>query len=304
MSFKQWCLKHFSVKTSSNATHLFMDKGKIKVPLESYPEFLKLYFDSLLNENICLIEKLGSHCLMRFFLDVDFKNSSTVDIYDVLYNVVNVGNDICKCVGDVFICNQKKGLHIVYNKVVNCADACELCENIVNNLDAQYKKYIDSSVYKTGLRMVGSCKYTNNTLDERYYVPMYNDFTFEMLKKSIVRIKTQKSENIDNCNEINTESSIFEKFINKEFNVSLKILSYKKYNNYISCTTDSKYCTNVNRTHKNSKVYYVFDLHKKICYQKCFCPCLQPIVFNSCRNYKSKHVNVPYVLISALLETC
>ena len=76
MSFKRWCLTKFAVKEANYATHLFMDCGKIKVPLSEFPEFLKRYYDVYTYENVCLIEKLGHNCQMRFFLDVDIKHTN------------------------------------------------------------------------------------------------------------------------------------------------------------------------------------------------------------------------------------
>ena len=300
-SFKQWCLMKFSTSEAANATHIFMDKGKINVPTNDYPEFLRFYFHAIAYENISLVEKLGVGCIMRFFLDIDCKNNQE-NFSEILYDISTCANEAVGIVGDVYSCTEKQGIHIIYNKVVTCDSAIELASKISSNLSEGYKKYIDLSVYKTGLRMVGSTKYVSGKVDTRVYLPMHNDFTFELLKRSIVRIKTNV--NINNS-AINVSSgNIFENFIANEFGVSLKIITMKKLGNFISCTTDSKYCINIGKNHKNSKVYYVFDLQKRSCYQKCFCPCLKPIVFTSCKNFKSKPVNVPYIIVDALLHTC
>ena len=300
--FKQWCLQKFSTSEASDATHMFMDKGKINVPINDYPEFLRFYFDAIAYENICLIEKLGINCTMRFFLDIDCKNDQE-NFSEILYEISTCANEIVGVVGDVYSCTEKQGIHIIYNKAVSCNEAIELASKIVSNLSEYYKKYIDLSVYKTGLRMVGSTKYVSGKVDTRVYLPMHNNLTFDLLKRSIVRIKTNVNFNIDQPVINVSNKSIFEKFIEKQFYVSLKIVTLKKLGNYISCITDSKYCINIGRYHKSSKVYYVFNLQKRMCYQKCFCPCLKPDVFTSCKNFKSKPVNVPYIIMDALLHT-
>ena len=302
-SFKQWCLQKFSTSEASNATHMFMDKGKINVPTNDYPEFLRFYFDAIAYENICLIEKLGVGCVMRFFLDIDCKNDQE-NFSEILYEISNCANELVGLVGDVYSCTENHGIHIIYNKAVTCHAAIDLASKIISKLNEPYKKYIDLSVYKTGLRMVGSTKYVSGKVDTRVYLPMHNDLTFELLKRSIVRIKTSVNINTEQPATHVSNTNIFEKFIANEFNVSLKVSTIKKLGNYVSCTTDSKYCINIGKNHKNSKVYYVFDLQKRLCYQKCFCPCLKPDVFTSCKNFKSKPVNVPYIIIDALLHTC
>ena len=295
--FKQWCLNNFFTNASEQATHLFMDRGKIHVPLEKYPEFLHKYFDAVKSgEIVCLVEKLGSNCIMRFFLDVDYKNATRKD--EIAQEIVNTADKITGCMGDIYACQKNCGLHIVYNKVVNCSDAIEIADEIKASLPTETAAYIDTSVYKTGLRMDGSCKYTDSDYIQRCYLPLNNDFTFESLKRSIVRIKTIKQQvQMTQCK----QDSIVESYIGKTFGLNhVSVLNIKQMGNYVSCVTNSKYCFNVQRNHKNAKTYFVFDLKKRTCYQKCFCTCEKQLPFTMCRNYKSVPHNVPYLLISHL----
>ena len=89
MSFKQFCSKQgFFTKNSDEATHLFMDGGKLNIPLEKYPLFLKSYHKAIVSqEPVSLVEKVGRNCEMRFFLDID-KCVEITEILDVSKSVL------------------------------------------------------------------------------------------------------------------------------------------------------------------------------------------------------------------------
>lgn len=296
MNFKHWCMRQFRTSDAMNATHLFLDNGKIHVPTEELPKFLQQYYKAIQHgEHCCLVEKLGKNCHMRFFLDIDLKESNGCKYEDVLYEIFQCANEIVGILGDIYTCTERKGIHIIYNKSVTYNEAKLLVKEIKSKCNSAYSRCIDTSVYNTGLRMIGACK---NTTDTRCYMPFDNEFTFENFKRSIVRIKTIEADNdiviYKSCTEV-------ESFLRKTYNIpELEIKTMKRIGDYISCTTNSKYCQNVQREHKNAKTYYVFDLQKRTSYQKCFCTCINENVFNSCKYYKSKSVGVPYIIISHL----
>jgi hypothetical protein len=294
--FKTWCLQNFAT-VSNDATHLFMDNGKICVPDDQYPYFLKMYYKAITNnDHPCIVEKTGQNCLFRFFLDIDVKNPNIIE--DVLYNIYNNSNEILNIIGDIYICNEKMGLHIVYNKVVDYCEAIKFYDDICENIHADYIKYIDKSVYKTGLRMICAVK-----KDEmRYYVPYNNELNWDTFKHSIIRVKTLKQEKVVVQQIKSSTYKHLDNFISKNFNIdNINVVSIKKLGNYVSCVTNSKFCLNINSFHKNAKIYFVFDIVKKVCYQKCFCSCIKSLPFTSCNNFRSKPVNVPYFIISYLL---
>jgi tetratricopeptide (TPR) repeat protein len=281
---------------SNNATHLFMDNGKICVPDDEYPYFLKMYYKAITNnDHPCIVEKTGTSCLFRFFLDIDVKNPNIIE--DVLYNIYNDANKILNMIGDIYICNEKMGLHIIYNKVVDYNEAIEYYNEICNKIPTIYNKYIDKSVYKTGLRMI----YASKKDEIRYYVPYNNELNWDTFKHSIIRVKGLKQETQIQQNIELAHHKPLDNFIAKHFNIEdVHVISVKKLGNYVSCITNSKFCLNINDFHKNAKVYFVFDIAKKSCYQKCFCSCTKSLPFTSCNNYRSKIVSVPYLIISYL----
>ena len=279
--------------SSGTATHVFMDNGKIHVPDEDYPEFLHMYYKALCNdEHPCIVERTGYNCMFRYFLDIDLKPGVSVE--DALVHIYNESNRLINMVGDIYVCNKQQGIHIIYNTVVQCDEAIIHCKKLKSCLCEKYNQCVDISVYKTGLRMIGAYKHK----DTRYYEPYNNELSWKTFKHSVVRVKSLAV--VEKCTSTCEYTNIDLFLQNAYNNESLKVTSYKKMNNYVSCCTNSKYCENVKRCHKNAKVYYVFDLHKKVCYQKCFCTCENQLPFSSCRNYKGIHINVPYMLISHL----
>ena len=291
--FKQWCKSQNLFTTLPHeATHLFMDGGMVNVSCDMLPRFLKAYVRFINSgDTICLVEKLGNGCLMRFFLDVD-----KCDRCDY---ILDVADAVMGANGRVYGCTQGCGVHIVYDSVVTMHEAREYANAI--KLKAGYKgQYIDCSVYASGLRMLGSCKPNTN----RWYMPVGNmgdSLSIQMLKESVVRIKSVSVEpnNITNT----TQQTIPElaKLAN-EYTQS-RILKVTKRGDFLCLQTDSKYCTNVARNHKSAHVYFVVNKNMQV-YQKCHCSCLTHSgrVFSLCSNYKSKRVKLSRATYNNLLN--
>ena len=310
--FKQWCLNKFSTNNASYATHLFMDGGKIHVPQDKFPLFIRKYYDAITsNEHTCCIEKLGKNCIMRYFLDIDFKNYSMTqeEKFEALDNILTSMQTIIDMIPNIYICSQMKGVHVVYNKACSYDSCIEITTKLLNICKTS-TKYVDNSVYNTGLRMIGSFKYSNRTYEERSYLPYDDILSYDQLKHSIVRIKSveykkQITENITPSNEqaFNTYKKLNE-FINKQFINDIEIytiVSLKQLGDCVSFVTSNKYCFNVKRQHKNAKVYFVFNLKTKTCYQKCFCRCMKTMPFDTqCKDYKSYSVKIPYLIYNCI----
>ena len=291
MSFKRWCMQKYSTKNAEEATHLFMDKGKIKVPMCDYKDFLKKYYEFKDVEDISLVEKLGKNILMRFFLDIDMKNVKNKE--EKMCEIVNISNEILNDAPIISECSEKQGYHIIYNKICTCEE-CEIYASKIKK-ESTNGKYIDTSVYKSGLRMVGSVK---NQEKRKYTI---KDENFQTFKHTVVRICKRennvkpKSENTE-MNNSNQELKKIQSVIKLIWNIDLNVISVKKIGNYESYITDSKYCMNIKKEHKNAKVYYVYNTHSKEIYQKCFCKCDKDVgPFVKCMNYKSKSEKVPYL---------
>lgn len=301
--FKQYCARWFT-KDVSSTTHLFMDGGKLSVPNDELPHFLTKYVEFLnKGDTIALIEKLGVNCIMRFFLDVD-------KIEDIDQNtIVESANKIVQSKCNVYYCTRSKGLHIVYNKVVSCEEAISLANVIKETLPPLYAKSIDTSVYKTGLRMIGSRKYDHTTKQfvDRYYAPYMNEsqFTMKMLKPSVVRIKTVENKSEFFCTRC-TPSSLLNTYMAKIHTnyTNVKILKQFRYKEKLCIDVASKFCTNIDKEHNGHNIYFVLDMQTRQLYQKCFCKCNTTVGRKNglCKNYRSSPVKVSLSDFNVLLQ--
>ena len=295
MLFKTYCAKNgLYTKESSSATHVMMDGRKLEVQPEKYPAFLEQYFKSIKRgEKLSVVEKLGKNCTMRFFLDLDFKNESAN-----IEKILEVANDIVKCEPTILKCTQGCGYHIIYNTVMNMEDAEKTSNMIKQKLDIKSASTVDTSVYRSGLRMIGSSKYSHKTklMEERWYTSIDENITFDVLKSSIVRIKTTKEKNEDvfciPCVHTHYHKAMVK--IHSEYKKA-KILGVKQFNETICIRTDSNFCTNIGTYHKSCHVYFV--INKGNMSQKCFCSCKNSKGrrYSYCDSYISKSVRVPIV---------
>lgn len=284
----------------NETTHLMMTGGKLKINPDMLIKFLGQYVKSIKNgETLSIVEKLGNNCTMRFFLDIDKMNirKEFIDVFDSILPEVQYR---------IYSKETGLGTHVVFDKVVYKSDAICLAKSIAANLDSNLAKYIDCSVYSTGLRMIGSSKFTNNAYIDTCYMPIGNskeDINIQMLKESIVRLKSL--DNIETkiqTDKTNQECKIFEK-ISKHY-ANVKILGVRKYESCISIRVDSHYCQNVERNHKSNHIYFVLNNTRHI-YQKCYNNsneysgrkiCL-------CKDYKSKKIKLNKLTYDTFIET-
>lgn len=148
-------------------THLaFSGKGKYNVPDSKHDEFYKMYHDALINgEDLYIIEKINDITNFSFFLDIEVPKK--VD-YNIKINDIKMIIEKTKeCIIDMFdtsnqdfiITRRNNNYHInYYNLIVNSLNAQRLSKHIINSLQSDLKKLIDTSVYRTGLRLIGSKK--------------------------------------------------------------------------------------------------------------------------------------------------
>jgi hypothetical protein len=195
---------------------------KVCIPFNTLPLFWTKYLECLnenpLNkDNICITER--SRETLQYFLDVDLNESilennldcleSSEFLVDVLDKVINssdkIVNEYYKNDNDEYTrIDSFRSLykcHIYYKGLyINANDAKNLSKNLNELLSTEYswwdKKYIDSSVYSSGLRMLGCSKfglsktpesnsesnsYRIGELDKEYFVIRYKDLCWEYL---------------------------------------------------------------------------------------------------------------------------
>ena len=217
-------LVKFSKNTESYQTHLSLTGGKYNVPDDMFDSFYDTYFNELNNKTkMYLVEKIkDSH--FAFFMDIDGADTSSDDIKLILNVIINTIKTSVENFTDDMIqtiisrCENKYHINF-YNLIVNNDLALELVKNAKNILVKQNEKYdkiIDSSVYKTGLRLLGSFKKGGSTCYKLY--DLMNDCDIDLDKENFLKCIIRRKKNI-----------LLTKFKN-EFINSIKVKSNAKTN--------------------------------------------------------------------------
>ena len=254
--FSKYILQ-FTKNVSDKQTHLSFNKGKYNVPDEKYDEFYKNYYKTIINEDdserlsLYLIEKVYNSNF-AYFLDLDIKNRDVDDddILDVIEVVQAIISKMFKKDKDVNLCeyivskritDTGSNYHInFYNLIVNNVIGKKLTLKILENkslLSGEIKSCIDISVYRTGLRLLGSRKdiknkidYTNDiyriyNLENQEFIEL-KDTTYEQFLKTVVkrRLITQITQVIED----KTVKNVNEEEMTKKQNIPVKGINNDK----------------------------------------------------------------------------
>tara|TARA_B100001094_G_scaffold177896_1_gene171888 strand:- start:607 stop:1527 length:921 start_codon:yes stop_codon:yes gene_type:complete len=296
----------------NECTHLDLSGGKMNIPENHIPEFIKLYVE-LFNAgvNLFICEKLGNSCTFRMFYDLDFKRLCLSDIQktEVLSSVVShLQTDLSSS----STCIQGCGFHIVTKNETDCENAIQQCNALKVKLMNEsphlpWSDIIDSSVYKTALRMIGSKKFQRSEVIDRYYTlftqKKVNRLTPGILEKSLVRIKS-KIVSIQKVIIKSEETDLHKYFVKLHAEYAdIKYTMSKNEHGYIIVNTNSKFCTNLGKEHKSNKIYFVISPDRKL-YQKCFCTCETKVGRKRgfCRDYKSKSILLPKQIFESITK--
>ena len=179
-------------------THLaFRGKGKYNVPDEKYQEFYRCYYKFLLkNEAMYIIEKINDNTKFAFFLDIETPKKSSYkikinDIKVIIENTLTSINEMFESEDldkSYIITRRNDKYHVNFsNVIVNTISSQRLAKNIIEKLNGDIKKLIDTSVYRTGLRLFGSKKSEteinkekeNYTGDIEHYSSIYEIYDIE-----------------------------------------------------------------------------------------------------------------------------
>ena len=291
-----------------NLTHLaFKGKGKYKVPNEKYVEFYKTYYDFLIREDtsMYIIEKINETTKFAFFLDIETPKKSnyiikTKDINVIIEKTIDAIREIYEVndVIDYIITRRNDKYHVNFSKlIVNSIGAQGLSRLIIEKLPQDLKKLIDTSVYRTGLRLFGSKKSDTEISKEKdnyigdieNYSSIYEiydidsnelfdikDTTFDQFMKLVIR----RPENT-NLSIIKEEykNQYTQNLIKKEQNISVKGIENKaigieisKLLSFIKETNDDHlkdYTFNISRIvatqNKQGIFCYYISLTDKLC---------------------------------------
>jgi P4 family phage/plasmid primase-like protien len=209
-SFTKYILQ-FVKDTDKSQTHLSFNNGKYNVPDEKYDEFYSMYYNAMIkNEDLFLIEKVyQSH--FSFFLDIEIPkklktkktltdeevikilkitNSIIIEIFDCdLSNETNKGDQ--SKLTETIISKRDDKYHVNYtNLIVNSTIANYISVKIKEQIKEipELIDCIDTSAYRTGLRLLGSKKsnkLTNDHVEQKYTLyDIYSKTKTELHKTS------------------------------------------------------------------------------------------------------------------------
>mgnify|MGYP000215055892 CR=1 FL=1 len=183
MSFSKYLLQ-FTKNTSSEQTHLSFNNGKYNVPDEKLDEFYKRYFNVISDvknderNSLYLIEKVYNSTF-AFFIDLDVPKRSGYklsddDVLDVIAATQTIIRDmfvedenLLKTIVSKRMTTRGCNYHInFYNLIVNNAIGKKLITEVLQKTDILHqdlKESIDVSVYRTGMRLLGSKKVSKSS---------------------------------------------------------------------------------------------------------------------------------------------
>lgn len=185
-TFHHWaCLKQFHKPSieCSRITHIRLNGGKYYVPPKDLFEFYEgyIWYKYKSSEEHFICESLNNVSNHRFYCDLDIELSAkqweTIDLkktiimplYETLNNYFhdrNIYMIVCKSNAT----GLKRGLHLIFpNVIVIKSQAVLLCEWLLEQLiqthpkAIDWKKIMDTGVYRSGLRMLYSFKLKEQT---------------------------------------------------------------------------------------------------------------------------------------------
>ena len=209
-SFSKYILQ-FTKNTENKQTHLSFNNGKYNVPDNKFDEFYNEYYKVISDKDnisdLYLIEKV-TDSKFAFFIDLDVPKKYNYNLTDD--DVSEVIQTTKTTILDHFIDDPTLTEYIVSKRLTpnGCNYHINFYNLIVNNqlgnkLISQIKKTsnlqhcIDISVYRTGLRLLGSKKLdkTENNFYKIYDINSHtftelHETTFEDFQKTIVKRKT------------------------------------------------------------------------------------------------------------------
>lgn len=285
-------LGKFRCERASDATHLSLVGGKFRITQMDL--FHKMYFRMVSSMGAHLVEKVRFPC--RWYIDLD----KQPEILETLRTILVRHGERCV----VSMPDSNDGVHIVFPDILvhSKADAVRRTTRLFQHTDIVF----DTSVYASGLRMLGSRK--SKTVD-RVYMPVYevrhgqwcdSEWSLRTLCESSIMANTERKPENQKAEpqQAICETTLFQgdfSFLHDRYkNIQYQVKRYNK--DYINVMTDSRYCINIGREHKSNRVYFVVYANPKTrvitVYSKCFCQCEH----TGCANYKSPEKRMPLLL--------
>jgi P4 family phage/plasmid primase-like protien len=205
----------FVKDTDSCQTHLSFNKGKYNVPDDCFEQFYQHYYDAMKSgEDLYLIEKVYNS-RFKFFMDIDLPKRETITsltdghikalVFHTTQAIIEMyGQSESESYCQVVVSKRQDKYHLnLVNLVVDSEIAktlcAEICKRLAEDSSTQFMvDCIDLSVYRTGLRLLGSKKGAAGSKNVGMYKIYHletgetvelKDTSFTDFMKTVVRVK-------------------------------------------------------------------------------------------------------------------
>jgi hypothetical protein len=234
--------------------------------------FFQAYVQNDSNKPLYLMERVRYPCYL--FVDIDHVS------FDELENFKNTWCRHPGCAMSIRDADETKnhtfGVHIVFKDVV---------VNSVSHAIQEARKrfnHVDESVYKSGLRMVGSRKNKLlmttyrpeyfNTSSRLSVADMYKHSILIMCKSTMLPRKTivVPKHSLQRSRKYTLDFG----HIHPNYkNMHVSNIHRHSFDRCIIVNTYERFCTNVEREHNNNHIFIVIHERTKTMHQECFCTC-------------------------------
>ena len=213
MDFKKY-LSKFACENGQEATHVAFNGGKYNIPDKKLSEFYKKYYEKMISgEKMFIIEQV-KNTNFAYFLDIEAPKGSDLvlsekDIKTIIEiackTIQSFANNVDNYIVSRRIVNADRiKYHINFpDLIIQSNDAQMITDKIIQQLESRLIKAVDTSVYRTGLRLYGSQKSENDIQKEQenlgdityetcYKIVDNNDFkpidlTFDLFNQMIIK---------------------------------------------------------------------------------------------------------------------
>ena len=287
-------LRSSSCDRASDATHLSLVGGKFKI--DKVDLFLRMYSKNYKTLGAHLVEKVSYPS--KWYIDLDHQPPGFEE--KLINTLVEKTHENCIVCVPWF---ERDAAHIIFHDIVVNSP-----EEAIEKTSKLFNDDFDKSVYRTGLRMIGSKKKAN--VGREYYPYAYirnghvvlnpePQLTYDDLLLATIHTTNLKSttkttkalvavpRSVNTTGQGQTETDFG--FIHPNYkNVSVSQLKAGK--GYMTLLVKSRFCMNVDREHTSNHVYFKIRITPPMTVQvKCFNEC-------GCKGYESESYRMPVIL--------
>jgi len=287
-------LQQHRVTSTQESTHLSLVGGKYNIPYSDMDRFFELYVKTRnRHQPLFLMERVRYPCYL--FVDLDHVSPDQWDCLEETWL------DSPECEISVRHADTDIGVHFVFKNVI-----VRSVDHAIQEARKRFDDAFDESVYRSGLRMLGSSKNRNSS---RIYRPIRRGDEPKALTVSDMRAHSILifGQSLDLPSTPNartptrsagglTDPSVVFDF--GRIHPAYACLSVTRIRNQPMdrcwiIQTNERFCTNVNRDHKSNHIYMVVHEPTRTMVQRCYCTCAD----TGCRGFASEPQPVPVQLL-------